>query len=216
MRITVFNIFWLVTFTKCSTVPQKKALLIPQMITNDGPKESLLKYDGAYHYITSENYHHPLEYKNGVPIKFIDTPYLESPIFFFRNGNVLFVNSLILEKKNFFDTDALSTGEYPYRNQGWGTYNVINNNIYAIIFMDFVKGFLFRRGDRIACHFQGHLKDRNTILNWRMVSPYPNFKTRDPSNKEYADYMKKPLDLYYKETPEIKLIDPSKAWVNKK
>ena len=68
------------------------------------PESGLVKkvrMDGAYHFIQKEHLNYPTEYINGKPTKYIDTPYLDGPVFFFDNGVIMYDYAFTLDSIQF-------------------------------------------------------------------------------------------------------------------
>jgi hypothetical protein len=61
----------------------------------------------------------------------------------------------------------------------------------------------------------GILKNRDSILQWHMILPYPDIIMDAMNNKEVFDFFKKPKDLFFTNIPAMKFVDPNKAWINK-
>src|SRR3712207_3059785 len=83
----------------------------------DKPRRNMddkIKMNGAYQYIQKESYNHPTGYKEGRPIRYIDTPYLDHPIFFFDNGLLLYYNALSLDSNDF------KPWQEKYSTEKWG------------------------------------------------------------------------------------------------
>jgi hypothetical protein len=170
----------------------------------------------VFHHIEKESYHYPVDYVNGKPTRYVDTPYLEQPVFFFENKICLFeASTTTLESKDLYLLDEKSKNYY-YGKSGWGVYDIDKDTVKAIIYIDFWGGRFFTGlRQRYLCNFQGIIKNNDTILQWRLIPPFPPINMKISYNVNYIKYLKKPLDLYYKNVPAEKIINPSKAWINK-
>ncbi|HUR12157.1 MAG TPA: hypothetical protein VM012_12350, partial [Flavitalea sp.] len=173
---------------------------------------SRLKMDGAYHFIEKELLNHPTAYKNGVPTKYVDTPYLDCPVFFFDNGLILYYLAFSLDSAQFiFWQQHYSTIKGGAN--AWGVYDIRNDTITAIVYIAYT-GKNFKRRQSRQCYFQGILKNRDTITAWRMIPPFPEIAVSFDMNKELLEYLKAPKDLSYKPVPGKIVINPAKAWIN--
>ena len=141
-----------------------------QLINEQSNKSSdLLKLDGAYHHISQESYHYPVDYKNGVPTRYIDSPYLEQPLFFFSNGIVLYeFRTTTLEAINFAQSLNDKSNLF-YKEGGWGVFSIKKDTVNAVIFINFIKGLFIASNDNLQCNFQGVFKNADTILSWHLV-----------------------------------------------
>jgi len=173
-----------------------------------------IQFDGVYHNISKDSYHFPTDYKNGTPTRYIDSPYLDQPIFFFKNRFLLYeYRTTTLEAKDISLTDDEFQKNF-YREKGWGVYNSSHDTINAIIYVDFLTGWLYQGvTERLQCNFQGELKN-NTIMNWRLIPPFPAFNKRYEENTNLVKLLQNGINMHYKDVPEKKMIDPSKAWIN--
>ena len=54
-------------------------------------------------------------------------------------------------------------------------------------------------------YFQGEIKNRDTIVNWRMIRPFP--KVNRDWNAEVLDQLQKPHQLYFIESKELEGLD---------
>ncbi len=174
-----------------------------------------LNFEGGYHFISSSSYNHGTDYKNGNPTRFVEIPYLDQPVFFFRNNLMCFDYSLTLDSSIFFkNMQDYGTQESAYINS-WGTYTIKNKIITAIFYYPYTGGNIIGKGitQRLLTYFQGYLKNRDTIIGWHMIPPYPNIRVA-PNQGEFDSFIE-PRDLYFKKVPIDKLIDPRKAWINK-
>ncbi len=209
MKIKLFTVLLLISFS-CSRFvsPTGDGKQSYNKATHVSAK-NILRMDGAYHHINKESYNYPIDYKNGIPGRYIDTPYLEQPLFFFNNGIVLFEYGLTTLEAKDLKRDILGN---IYNSNGWGTYKVIKDTIIAKIYVGFQKGIFIPFSQRLECNFQGLIQNVDTIVKWRMIEPYPIIKRRIPSNLKYIEYLKNPVDLYFKLVSEKKDIDPNRSW----
>jgi hypothetical protein len=138
--------------------------------------------------------------------------YIYGAIIFFNNGTIYIAGSFksleefqIWHQK--YDGDKKSI-------QIWGVYNISLDTISAIIFTPYTGGVL--GGKKLyESHFQGIIKSRDSILQWRLVPPYPTVNLKAGENEWLIENAKKPINLFFKNVPVDKIIDPKKAWINK-
>jgi hypothetical protein len=178
-----------------------------------GNAEGKPRLDGLYHHIAVTSYNYPTDYLDGKPTRCVDTPYAERPIFFFGNGLMAYIDALCLDSAVFFQTlDLFGTAKDAYICD-WGTYSIEKKTIKAAIYIDF-SGAPFSAGThRLVCYFEGYLKNRDTILGWQMVPPYPLLKNQVGNSSRFTRLLP-PRDLYFKPSPIQKVLDPRKAWIN--
>lgn len=213
MRRTLFVLLMAISGFQC--IHTEKASSKFNLLLNSHPNTSNIKMDGAYHHISEDSYHFPTDYKNGSPTRYIDSPYLDQPIFFFENGILLYeYRTSTLEAKDM----SLSSKEGQknfYTQKGWGVYSINHDTINAIIYVSFLTGWLYQGvAENLQCNFQGYIKNGNTINNLRLVPPIPNFNKRYEGNNKLIKLLQEGIDMYHKEVPEKKNMDPNKAWIN--
>lgn len=173
-----------------------------------------IKFNGVYQYLSPDNYHYPLAYENGIPITFVDTPYLSNPLILFQSGDIFFSKTTFLQKADFDGFVSKEVKYSIYANEGWGTFSVNGSVINAIIYLRFHKRGFVPIQTFLCCYFQGNITGHNSITNWRLIEPYP--KTIDYFfNKKTIEYFKLPLNLDFRNMSEISIITPNEAWINK-
>ena len=137
------GILMILFFVGCAHTEKVNAKFT-QLINEQSNKSSdLLKLDGAYHHISQESYHYPIDYKNGVPTRYIDSPYLEQPLFFFSNGIVLYeFRTTTLEAINFAQSLNDKSNIF-YKEGGWGVFSIkkdtINHNAIGAFYQEIYK-----------------------------------------------------------------------------
>jgi hypothetical protein len=138
---------------------------------------------------------------------------LDHPVFFFEDGKVAYYDALSLDSTGFRQWQQQYNTVQRSLNC-WGVYEVRNDTILAIIYLNYT-GMWFKRKQTRLSYFQGVIKNTDTIQGWRMVPPYPEFAQKYEMNKKFFEDLTTPKDLYFKSVPAKTIIDPSKAWVNK-
>jgi hypothetical protein len=92
-----------------------------------------------------------------------------NPIIFMATGRV------------FYDNHGVSYGlpdfnvEY-YQHRGVGDYYIINDSVFAKIPSAFAIGGMRMR--LFEANYIGYIKNKDTIIGWKMVAPYPNVKSK--------------------------------------
>lgn len=137
--------------------------------------------------------------------------FLKSSIhIFFNDNNVMLCNLGIS------DTDSTN---FEYITQrillknfygiSWGKFKIENNLIKVHFYYQFfVCGLKMKY---FETYFEGIIRDENTIVNWRMVAPYPNVNKRLNENFEYLKMSK---ILKFVSQKGVKSIHSDKAWIN--
>ncbi|MBL7712748.1 MAG: hypothetical protein JNL13_09800 [Chitinophagaceae bacterium] len=93
----------------------------------------------------------------------------------------------------------------------WGKFNVEKNIIKVhFCYQFFSTGLKLKYFD---AYFEGIIRDETTIINWRMVAPYPNVNKR--LNDNYED-LKIGKTLKFVLQKGINMIHSDKAWINSK
>ena len=136
----------------------------------------------------------------------VDSLYLH-PLFFFKNGLISYdhysaYNSAHF-KKDITNPKMLKKRQFV---MNWGTYKIEGNEIKAIIVMMYWDVFVW---EPEATYFSGTIVNKNSIVNWHPVPPFPEIKhggigLRTGTSK-----------FYFKPFEDKRLIDSNKVWVNK-
>jgi hypothetical protein len=162
-------------------------------------------YDTHYPYIIKRYLHSDTIYK----------PYLEHPIYFFEGNIIFFDNGSITGEESQIGR-VLKEPKQFYNDDGWGVFEVKGDTIMAKIFNYFWgKGSIGNTNSRFECNYMGILKNNDTILNWRMIPPYPSINMKFTDNILLLESLKLGRNKYFKEVTFLSNIDPSKAWIDK-
>lgn len=134
--------------------------------------------------------------------------FLETPTTFFKNGLVYY------DFADASDSVGYNTWVKKYfaiQKGGWGTYSIVDDTIKAIVYVPYYDAF----AHYIQTNFQGIIKDKNTILNWHVVKPYPKLKKNLFEGFQYL--LNRHYDLYLKRLSIRPVMDSiaEKAWINK-
>lgn len=181
--------------------------LINKPRCNNSPK---LNFNGIYSYqLESSDYNIGINYKNGTPTKFIDTPFVNKPVFFCANGLLAFSNSLWLDSLGYLDANKKFGTQKKSHLNNWGVYDISKDTIKAIIYI-----FSYDAGNPMfQSNFEGVIKNSDSILNWHLVPPYHKILLKK-KNKFQFDFFTTPQNLYFKKVPIDSIINSSEAWIN--
>jgi hypothetical protein len=141
-----------------------------------------------------------------------DDPYLYGSIFFFNNGMAHIAGSFrsLDEFTLWYSKYASDKSSLQY----WGAFHIADDTVKAIMYVPYQDGPIGSQ-KLYEAHYQGILANRDSILQWHVVPPYPSIDLRAGENKWLFEHEKEAVNLYFKNVPVEKVIDPSKAWINK-
>ena len=205
MSTSIYLMILFIFLSSCGLYTEMPTQKFTSLLKGKSNKSlSHLNFDGMYQQINVENYHRDY-YENGKKYQ-VDTPYVDRPLFFFESGLIVF-SQVLYPLKESFDKVMLTYGtqKESFYNQ-WGVFDMVGDTIRAYIYIDFAaKG-------RLLCNFEGIVKNRDTILQWHMIQPYPK---KVPLVSHWViEKLSKPKNLYFKAVHFKNLIDPEKAWIN--
>ncbi len=211
MKLTSSILSFVILFSLGCKIQKASQTFVEKL---NAANDTAMLFDRVYHNIRKENYHYPVDNKNGIATSFVDTPFLDQPVFFTKNGVILSRLNLTIVEESDFEIDSLRDN-YKYNSEGWGIYSVKDDTIKAIIYVNFTGGGAYARNQFFECNYQGVLKNKDTLLHWQLIEPYPEIDKVIPGNLEYLNFLKNPVDLHLKNVEVKKFIDPNKAWINK-
>lgn len=200
-----------VTVYSCAYTEKPSAAFLSILNKKEPAVNNSLRFGGAYYRISPEHYHHPVEYKEGKPIRFVDTPWLDSPLFFFKNGLVLYTPGLSTDSLE-FDKWLSKYALEKWSLNNWGTYTITGDTLNAIIYVLF-DGPPSRRRQLRETRFLGLLRS-DSLLQWQMMPPYPDVLEQYEMNSWRFSYLRMPRNLGFKPVPVVNRIDADKAWIN--
>jgi hypothetical protein len=127
-------------------------------------------------------------------------PKVYSPLIFLNKKKVLWTVNVV----SYDDSDLKLSSylDYPNFTDAIGDYVVRNDTIWAKIPIT-LKG----RGAALNAYesyFQGEIKNRDTIINWHMIPPFPKANRKWNDN---FDFLIKPNQLYFIEGKELLGLD---------
>lgn len=123
-----------------------------------------------------------------------------SPLIFINPKQVIWQNGL-----GYFDNKALSLTnyiDYPNFEKFVGDYVFNNDTLLAKIPITLYGGGM--RQKIYEAYFQGVVKNKDTILNWRMIPPYPKANERLNGN---FHFLKTPHMLHFIESKDLSGLD---------
>ena len=154
---------------------------------------NLIRYDGLYNAYDTSIFHSG-ERLNEILVT-------DGEVIFFKNGKVINFTSGIE------DSAALDPKFYKrFSSKKLGKYTTKDDSIFV-----YAPISLFIWGMRLRlyyAHYSGYIKNRDTILNWKMIPPYPDVNLR------LNDYLKEyttPKMLYFIKTDAIRSLDSISA-----
>lgn len=135
-----------------------------------------------------------------------------SPVIFYGNGVIYHEQSNFMNEKNL----SVYLTNKGLENISWneqGTFDISHDTIYAILFCRYNKNNANIYTRELA-FFRGIVRG-DSILNWKMMKPYP------PAPYKYPDFNEKiierdttPKTLYYHHFPSKTVLDSNKLYVN--
>jgi hypothetical protein len=149
---------------------------------------SLIRFDGLYSLYETSAGQKGERYKTYSPLIFLNSQKVKWGIY---GGSY-----------NFDDLKLSTYRKYPFSANDVGDYVVHDDTIWAKIPVD-----LYGRGGLMTTYevyFQGGLKNRDTIVNWHMIPPYPKVRKME---KENFKFLLKPNMLYFIEGKELLGLD---------
>ena len=135
--------------------------------------------------------------------------YSVKPIFFFTNGLVVMDNASSYDSISYANT-LVGINELTF--DAWGPFSIRHDTIRAIVYHHFFKNEAIGKRRNLT-YFEGILKDSATIINWKMVPPYP--KVNMEANGGTMESEKKESTLKFVAFPAKTNIDSNNVWINK-
>jgi hypothetical protein len=179
---------------------------------NEPPRDfsgSKLKFNGFYENSTFRADELRLDAQGRINT---DKYYSVKPMFFFINGLVIMDNAVSYDSTsyvNFMGSKGI-INEQTF--QAWGPFSIRHDTIRAIVYHFFFKNAAIGKRKNLA-YFEGILKDSATIINWKMVPPYP--KVNMEANGGTMESEKKESTLKFVAFPAKANIDSNNVWINK-
>ena len=94
----------------------------------------------------------------------------------------------------------------------WGTYSFKGDTISAIIYWPFNRHNANLYANT-SCHYKGILMNGDSIVDWKMIPPYPEYDKQ--FNADYITVEIKPKTFYFMKFPAKLMVDSNKVWLNK-
>jgi len=111
------------------------------------------------------------------------------------------------EAENFLKYGAMQTYIY-----WWGTFKLKEDTISAIIYWPFNRHNANLYANT-SCHYKGILMNGDSIVDWKMIPPYPEYDKQ--FNADYITVEIKPKTFYFMKFPAKLMVDSNKVWLNK-
>jgi hypothetical protein len=207
LLITILLLMYILT--GCSYEQQLTASFIQTLNKPVLPYNNPLLLNGVYSMTDCEDAYIMDSLNNLRKDGFID------PIIFYGNGvftHLGYCTNYSIEKYQKIIKTQLATGYF----QRWGVYNISDSLLKASIHWVFVG-----RGQSLSysylCNFEGII-EKNKILNWHMVEPYPSLSKLEQSfieNQIFLHYLKTPKEFTFKPFPEKTTVDSNAVWIMK-
>jgi hypothetical protein len=180
----------------------------------EGRYREKLRFDGMYD-LPAEKLKKPFVLNAGNNFSDTDSLYAYSyqPLIFFENGYVAWNTYMASFDSLTFNMNMRKRGIIKKGGfNNWGVYEVKNDTVNAMIYIEY-GGHYFHPTLVLVTHFQGLIVDRDSILNWHMVPPYPK-EINKYGNESFLTHYSRPLNFYFKPAPISSLINPNKAWIS--
>jgi hypothetical protein len=179
------------------------SILLASCITTEKPNDSFKRILNEPKTLSAANLNFEGAYNNN----FNTEDYLQSPLYFFKNGLIYYQEGITLDSSK----NEIWLRKYLADEKSWGTYEVKGDTINACIFApyhDYTTHYL-------QTYYQGIIKNKETITQWHIVEPYPKLSKPLSSDYLFPDYERR--SLYFKAIPIKPFMDSiaEKAWVNK-
>lgn len=206
----IFPIFILVTISSCHLLSYKQK---PDdrfnLILNSTPDyDHKLLYHGLYSVVKIDSLSTTIDSLSNKDSVFID------PIMFYGNGIVDYIGkfySTNFEKRiNYIDQ------KNKFKNLPFGVFRVNDDSVEASIYIVF-EGNSNSFNIWYLCNFTGMVSG-DSITNWRMIPPYPNFtdlEKRQKFNQEKFNYLLQPKAFIFQPFIQKTFLDSNNVWLNK-
>jgi hypothetical protein len=135
--------------------------------------------------------------------------FLTNTMYFFKNG--LIYNQEFSVRDSSIHEKWIR--KYLSKEKTWGTYEIKKDTINASIY----EAYYDYRAHYIQTCYQGIIKNKDTILQWHMVAPYPKLTKTKALSENYHIPNYGRYNLYFKQLAIKTFMDSisEKAWVNK-
>ena len=171
--------------------------------------KTVLRFDGVY--TTYDTTRSPV---NGQ--RYCDRYFLDNFFSFYKNGMVM--RSALVFFEPYQAAKYLSNFMQYYNNEEngqLGVFSIINKDTIDIICYDRYRvdnGYI----NDFITHFKGIIKNADTIVNLKVVPPYPDVKPAHKLTRERnLKVINQPLMLVFKPFAAKKLVDSNNFWINK-
>ncbi|MBP6456239.1 MAG: hypothetical protein KA275_05860 [Chitinophagaceae bacterium] len=173
----------------------------------DSNESDLLRYDGIY------NLYHISKEDDSLSILNRSKYFALSPMVFYKNNKVIkiFFSHYYKSELETYIPEFIKSGYYNYGNFKIKGYKLN-------IEMDYHHSINGMQERLFRTYFEGDIKNNDTIINFRMVPPYPSifYKKVGQLCNENFEYELSPKMLVFKKFPAKTLIDSTKIQLNPK
>lgn len=176
-----FLFFSIVCFFSCTKVPETKTYMIPRNV--DVKDTSQVYFSGFYNTV------------NDVDEKYFSL----REVVFCKNGKIKIWNGAS------YNQEALTCDFYKKvsKNQ-FGSFAISQNVIDAYLPVVVIKrGMVYKT---LNAHYQGYIKNRDTIINWKIVPPFPKEVGKWEVMLENNKKLFSPQTLYFVKTDAVKCL----------
>jgi hypothetical protein len=178
--------------------------------TNKKNYNSVLRFDGVYTLYGKD------VATDGSKTIAYERYFLDNFFVFYKNGMVI--------KSAYVFYDSL--GPVDYLKNFMLTYNTVEGGqegVFNVIYKDTIDIVCYDRYgigngyvDNFITHFKGIIKNSDTIVNLKIVAPYPHVNTNARTVRErYLERINETAMLIFKPFPAKKFVDSNNFWINK-
>jgi hypothetical protein len=179
--------------------------LFSSCITTEKPNDSFKRILNESKILSASSLNFNGAYESNINTK----NYLENPIYFFKNGLMYFQEGSTSDSSK----NEIWLRKYLRDEKTWGTYEVKSDTINACLYIPYYDNANYIH--YLQTNFQGIIKNKETIVQWHIMKPYPKFNKKLSNMYRFPDY--ESPNLYFKSIPIKPFMDSvaEKAWVNK-
>lgn len=136
-----------------------------------------------------------------------------------KTGNQIYtsINQVILYNNNIYVSPGGTVDDSPFmcehykwvadwnkehKEEFFGSYTIKNDSIYAYLPVTIKTWGMISR--KVKCNYRGYIKNKDTIVDWKIISPYPKGMSKfiRENNKDLFE----PQTLYFVKTDAVKCL----------
>lgn len=152
-------------------------------------------------------------YENAAPQKIKTTSkgkyYAADPLYFYGNNVVLYQRGLAADSAGYADYFLRSDPAKGDLARHSGAYEISRDTLKVILIRLFNNNHSQKYKYGI-CYYQGIIKNKDSIVDWKMVAPFPPFS----EEFNHIEKEKIPSTLIFRSFPAKNRLDSNKVWVN--